>query len=341
MPRLVLFVVLLVGLTSCVTRHETEVLKRFEFKSPHMGTLFTITLYAKDAATGTVAAEAAFQRIAELDRMMTDYDPESELMRLSRSPSGQAVNVSDDLFIVLAKAQKIAAMSDGTFDVTIGPSVRLWRRARRTGEMPVEALRSKAQAAVGWQKVRLDEVHRTVKLLGTNMQLDLGGIAKGYAADSALRTLRAAGVSRALVAASGDLAIGDAPPGAEGWKVGVGVPDTVDAQLSRQFVLVNAGVSTSGDTEQFVEIEGRRYSHILDPRTGLGLTNRIQATIVARCTTDSDALATAVCVQGEVEGLGLIRRWPGAAAIVIRREGERLEMVSAGRLPRVAKSGVD
>ena len=325
-------------LAGCATVPPIPTLQRCEFRSPHMGTLFTITLYAPDSAVGAAAADAAFQRVAVLERMMTDYDPESELMRLSRSPVSQPVPVSPDLFAVLARSQELSALSGGAFDVTIGPSVRLWRRARRTGALPADAALQKAHAAVGWQKLRLDAARQTITLLATNMQLDLGGIAKGYAADAALKTLRAARLPRALVAASGDLAIGDAPPGERGWRVGVGVPDTTDAQLSRQLLLANAAVSTSGDTEQSVEIAGQRYSHIVNPHTGLGLTNRLQATIIARHTTDTDALATTVCVLGLERGLALIRQLPHTSALVIGKRGDKWEVLTSGRLPGASGS---
>ncbi len=328
---------LLLLLAGCATAPTGSTLQRFEFQSPHMGTLFAITLYAPDSAAATNAAQAAFQRIAALDRMMTDYDPDSELMRLSRSPVGQPISVSPDLLAVLARSQQFAALSDGAFDVTIGPAVRLWRRARRTGELPAAAALQKASASVGWQHLHLDTARHTATLLAPNMQLDLGGIAKGYAADAALITLRAAGLPRALVAASGDLAIGEAPPNTHGWRVGIGVPDTTDTQLSRQLLLTNAAVSTSGDTEQFVEIAGRRYSHILDPHTGLGLTNRIQVSVIGRHTTDTDALATTLCVLGAERGLKLIEQVPHTAALVILQRGGQWEVLTSRRLPNITE----
>src|SRR5262249_52441771 len=155
-------------------------------KSPHMGTLFTITLYAPDSVTATNAVAAAFHRIAALDRMMTDYDPESELMRVCQRPIGTPVRVSDDLFDVLQKAQRVAELSDGAFDVTVGPYVRLWRRARRTQVLPSAEALAALYPSSGYTKVRLDARTRTVTLTVPDMQLDVGGIAKGYAADKAL-----------------------------------------------------------------------------------------------------------------------------------------------------------
>ena len=164
-------------------------------------------------------------------------------------------------------------LSDGAFDVTVGPYVRLWRFARKRKVLPTPAEIATARAAVGWQKLRLDPRARTVTLLVPNMRLDLGSIGKGYAADQALQILKGRGIDRALVAASGDIAVGNPPPGQRGWKVGI-------ARLwwrhqrapLAPLLLHNAGISTSGDTEQFIEINGVHYSHIVNPATGLGLT---------------------------------------------------------------------
>jgi len=309
---------LLVLVTGCVSLSDKP-LHRFESSSPHMGTRFSLTLYASDQTTADAAAAAAFHRVAELESVMSDYDVDSELLRLCAQPFGRPVAVSEDLFDVLERAQKFSALSDGAFDVTIGPCVRLWRFSRKRNALPAPAEMARARAAVGWRKVRLDRAARTVTLLAPDMRLDLGGIGKGYAADAALKVLRSHGIRRALVAASGDIAIGDPPPGRKGWRIGI-APIDAKANEAAEFVLLrNAGVSTSGDTEQFVEIDGVRYSHDLDPATGLGLTNRIQATVIARDATTSDALCKPVCVLGPERGLALIDSLPGAAAVVFAK----------------------
>jgi thiamine biosynthesis lipoprotein len=176
-------------------------------------------------------------------------------------------------------------------------------------------------------------------LLVPNMQLDLGGIAKGFAADQALETLRSHGVTRALVAASGDIAVGEAPPGKRGWRVSIGSPVSgptpkAGALSAQTLLLKNAAVSTSGDAEQFVEIDGVRYSHIVDPRTGMGLTNQLQVTIVARRATDTDAFATTVCVLGIERGLRLVESQPGMAALILRKDDGRLESVASRRMKK-------
>jgi thiamine biosynthesis lipoprotein len=167
------------------------------------------------------------------------------------------------------------------------------------------------------------------------MQLDLGGIAKGYAADKALEVLRSHGLPRALVAASGDIAIGDPPPGKRAWRVGVGAFGTNRTQLASNLLLHRAAVSTSGDTEQFVEINGRRYSHIVDPRTGIGLTERLQVTIIAKNATDTDSFATAVSILGAESGLALVESQPGMAALILRKEGDKTQVFESRRFRKI------
>src|SRR6266436_2033490 len=173
-------------------------LTRYVFTEPHMGTTFRIVLYAKDEATAKKAAKAAFARIAELNAIMSDYQPTSELMRLCEKSGGPPVEVSVDLFEILKKAEEFAKLTDGAFDVSIGPVVRLWRKARRTGEMPTADAIKQSLVRVDYRKIKLDETKRTVQLLMPNMLLDLGGIGKGYAADAALAVLKQHGVHRAL-----------------------------------------------------------------------------------------------------------------------------------------------
>lgn len=263
--------------------------ERFESTEPHMGTLVRITIYARNAS----AIPAAFTRIRELDHKLSDYKPDSELNQVCRTAHEHPVRVSDDLFRVLESAQKLSAEADGAFDVTIGPVTHLWRQGRTPDR---ETLRR-----CGYRNLVLDRVQRTVFLKLAGMQLDLGGIAKGYAADEALATLRARGIKQALVAAGGDLAIGDPPPGKKGWRIGL-------EPGGGELTLHNAAVSTSGDTEQFLEFGGVRYSHIIDPKTGLGVTSDFAVTVVARRGIDADALATAISVLGPERGRALLSK---------------------------------
>lgn len=281
-----------------------------------MGTLFTIKVYAVDEAAAVAGKDAALAKVARLDRMMTDYDPDSELMRLCQRPAGEPVHVSEELFAILQESQRVAELTDGAFDVTVGPVIRLWRRARRAETLPTPEQLARARRSVGWRNLKLDAAAGTVTLQTAHMQLDLGGIAKGFAADQALAELRRHGLNRALVAASGDIAVGDPPPGQRGWRVEVGGLRNTGRATPRILLLANAAVSTSGDAEQFVEIGGKRYSHIVDPRTGIGLTERWQVSIVAPHAAQTDAFATAVSVLGKERGLRVVASQPGMGAMI-------------------------
>lgn len=286
-------------------------LERFEFQQVHMGTEFRIVLYAPNRDVAKKAADAAFARIASLDASMSDYKPASELMQLCKKAGGEPTPVSADLFDVLERSLAIAQLTDRAFDITVGPVVRLWRRARRTMMLPDADELARARALVGIDQVVLDAKGRTVQLKAKGILLDLGGIAKGYAAQAALEVLRQHGIRHALVAASGDIVVGDAPPGSKGWRIAVASPK---GPTSATLLLTNAAVSTSGDTEQYVEIDGKRYSHIVDPKTGLGLTRRMSVTVIARDGATADALATALCVLGPEVGLPIVEAQKDVAA---------------------------
>ena len=307
---------------------------RFEFESKHMGTTFRVVLYAADKDTAERAKAAAFARVAELDGIMSDYKKDSELMRLCRAFAtnvGEPVGVSLELFFVLSKAEELSKASDGAFDVTVGPVVQLWRLARRTQQLPDPKELADALAKVGYRKVQLGPKGRTVALRTPGMQLDLGGIAKGYAADEALNVLRETfGITRALVAAAGDVTCGDPPPGQEAWAVEVA--PIARGQKPRPLRLANAAVSTSGDLEQYVEINGVRYSHIVDPRTGLGVTGRRSVTVVARTGIAADSMTKAVTLMPREKAFALVDATAGAAAyVVVVGKDEKLDVAQTKR----------
>jgi thiamine biosynthesis lipoprotein len=320
---------LILGLAGAAGR--AEPLERFTFQQAHMGTRFRLVLYAADQATANKAAEAAFRRIAELDGIMSDYRPASELMQVCQNAGGPAVTISPDLFDVLQRGQELARRTDGAFDMTIGPVVRLWRQARKTRKLPEPAELTQARDLVGHQNLQLDPKDRTIRLTRPGMQLDLGGIAKGYAADAALAVLKKHGLNRALVVAGGDIVAGDPPPEVPAWRIGIAPLDDPDRPPTRFIGLKNAAVSTSGDAEQFVEIGGNRYSHIVDPKTGLGLLGRSSVTVIAPNGTASDSLATAVSVLGPEKGLALIENTPGTAAFIIRKDDRGVEETASSR----------
>lgn len=309
-------------------------LERHSQRQFHMGVEFEVVLYAPDPASADKAFAAAFERIAELDRIMSDYDAESELSRLSAaSPTQEPVALSRDLWMVLKYGQEVSGRSGGAFDVTAGPLTKLWRRARRQREVPTGEQIARALAATGYQHLVLDKTRRTARLARPEMRLDLGGIAKGYAADEALVAIGKHGIERALVRASGDIAVSQPPPGEKGWKVGI-APLDPDATPTRFVWLANQAISTSGDSRQHLVVGGKRYSHIIDPRTGWGIEGRRSVTVIARRGIESDALATAVSVLNPQAGIKLIDETPEASALIVTEENGREETFRSQRLPR-------
>lgn len=312
-------------------------LRRFDETQAHMGTKFTIQVYAASEATARPALAAAFAKIAALDKSLSDYNPESELNLLSAaSPHAQPVPVSHDLWVILSLARRVSRGSDGAFDVSVGPITRLWRQARRQKKLPDTDKLQAALAAVDYQAIDVSYPQKqrkpnseTVRLTKPNMRLDLGGIAQGYAAEAALRVLKEHGFSRALINASGDIVAADPPPGERGWKVGL---TGVDPQAPPQLVwLANGSLSTSGDAYQFTEVAGKRYSHIVDPKTGLGLTTRMSVTIYHPNGTIADAFASAVCVLGPTKGLAMVEKEPNCAALFILATDEGVRTIKSAR----------
>jgi FAD:protein FMN transferase len=273
-----------------------------------MGTLVRIVLYAPSTAAGEAAAQAAFARIADIDARLSDYRDDSEVAALSRAAAGVAVPVSEDLFAVLAASEALVRRTDGAFDITAGRLTHLWRRARRLNAWPDAGHVAAARAAGGFAKVRLDARRRTVTLAEAGVEIDAGGIAKGYAAEAALGVLRGQGIRAALVAIAGDIAAGDPPPGQPAWTVAIPALGGGDPF---RLALVRAAVSTSGDAEQWMTVDGVRRSHVIDLRTGWPVTGRSAVSVVAAHGIDADAVSTALDVLDADKGARLLRSVAG------------------------------
>ncbi|MBX9656210.1 FAD:protein FMN transferase [bacterium] len=273
-------------------------LRRFEQSQIHMGTQFRVVFYAPDEALATIAFRDAFARVAELDSRLSDYRDDSELTRLSRSSGGPAVPVSKDLWDVLRRSFEISEETDGAFDVTVGPAVRLWRRARRTHELPTEARIQQVLPRIGYQKIVFDDANHSVRLTAKEMLLDLGGIAKGMATQAMLAEVKKHGIEKVMIVGGGEVTLGTAPPDESGWKIGLSTPGETKGVQNEYLILSERSVSTSGDASQHIELGGKRYSHIVDPRTGWALTTRRQVTVVAPDGSTADALASALSVLG-------------------------------------------
>ncbi len=270
---------------------------RFEERRLAMGSQARIALYASSREQADEAFAAAFARIERLEATLSDWRPDSELSRLNDAAGGPPRPVSADLLAALERSVELARQTGGAFDPTVGPLVVLWRRARAQGHLPRKIAIDAALERTRWDRIEVDDSHRTARLAKPGMRLDLGAIGKGLACDAALAMLRAKGCPVALVEIGGDLAAGDPPPGQGGWTVAAG---------PRLIQVANQGVAGSGDAEQHLDVDGVRYSHIVDPRTGIGVTGGLTTTVVAKDGTVADALATAANVLGPHEGRTLV-----------------------------------
>ena len=279
-------------------------LHRFEYRHPAMGTLFRIVCYAPDSLLAGRAARAAFMTVDSLEMIFSDYREDSELSRLSaQSGSGRKVKVSAPLWDVLRLSKTISRKSDGAFDVTIGPLSHLWRRSFRQNEFPGQDNIDAARERVNWRWLRLCRSNR-VKLKRKNMRLDLGGIAKGYALDKAMARLNQFHIDRALVDGGGDLLLGPAPPGQTGWDI---------AQPGGKARLAGLSIAVSGDRYRYLDWEGKRYSHLIDPRTGIGVTHGLTVSVQAPTGALADALASACSILGPGRTDGLMQAFPGCS----------------------------
>ncbi|MEQ9217177.1 MAG: FAD:protein FMN transferase [Cyclobacteriaceae bacterium] len=318
---LALFVTVIMG---CSSDSQDAEIKRYEFEHPSMGSLFRVVVYANDSARVSTLVEASFQELDSLNMIMSDYIPTSELMRLSRSSgTGKYVSVSEDLMEILKMSEYWYSWSAGLFDVTIGPITQLWRRAKRQGQLPKKQHFDGAMSSVGFKYLKIDD-EKGVLLEKTNMQLDLGGIAKGYAVDMIFESLRKNEYTQCLVDGAGDLRVGEAPPGKDGWEIAI---NTYVGKDSTMFIS-NQAVATSGDFYRNLQIDGKSYSHIIDPSTGYGITVSRAVTVFANDCTTADVLASVFSVAGPYQS-DLNGKIPNSGQVMIfEKAGEETEIFS-------------
>lgn len=285
---------------------DSDRLERFEYQEGHMGTTVRMVLHAPDRATADSAAADAFRTLARLDSLFSDYRTDSGIAAVAAAAPAP-VPVAPELLAVLVEAQRWARATDGAFDITVGPATRLWRQAIRQGEPPPRARLDSVRALVGWGDLDVDTVAGTARLARPGMSLDLGGIAKGWAAQHLLERIQAGGIRAALVDAGGDVAVGDVAPRSAGWRV--------EFPGAEMFRLTRSAVATSGDRYQYLEVDGVRHSHILDPRTAMGVAGAPTVVVVAPDAATADVLASALTVLGPEAGRALVDTLPVAVRV--------------------------
>jgi len=269
-----------------------------ELSGEAMGSTFSVVLYGEDRQRMLAAVEQAFEEVRRLDHLLSNYRASSEWSEVNRHASRRPVSVSQELFDLLSACLKYSRQSEGAFDITVGPLMKLWGFYKGAGRLPHRAEIRTALAKVGYQNLRLDPEIRTVRFSRDGVEMDPGGIGKGYAVDRMAEVLRQAGISSALISAAGSSIYGlGAPPGEPGWKVSI--RDPKDPQkAATQVVLKNESMSTSGSYEKFFRAEGKVYSHIMDPRTGYPAAGMLSVSVIAPRTLDSEAWTKPLFVNG-------------------------------------------
>jgi FAD:protein FMN transferase len=294
--------------------------KKYTFSEPKMGSPLNITLYSTDSAKASQLAKKSFQIADSLNLIFSDYLENSELNLLSRTAGTNTFkSVSPALWDIINQSVKASEKCEGAFDISVGSIVKLWRKARKEKVFPNETILQSSLQTVGYQNITFDSNRHSVKLLQKNTLLDLGGIAKGYVAQVIVDYCKKEGIEKALVDAGGDMA-----STGSGWRVGVTIPNS--EELMQGFIILNnQAVATSGNMYQFVEIEGKKYSHIVNPRTGLGLTHQRNVTVIAPDGATADWLATACSVLSVKKSLKLIEKMPNSEVLMLEMQQGKLK----------------
>ncbi len=261
-----------------------------------MGSNFSMVLIASDSALASRIATNCFALVDSFVHIYSDYETMSELSMLSNDAGYEPKKVTPALWDMLLQSDYAYKNSKASFDISVGPLSLIWRKSRREKIFPTQKQIDSLLPLIGLNKMTLDPFNHLVTLQKKGMRLDLGGIAKGYIAQQVVNYLKQAGISSSLVDAGGDIATGDAPPDSKGWIVGVNIPETTDDLMSSRLLLSNMAVATSGDVYRYLEHNGKKYSHITDPRTGYGVTFQRNVTVIAKDGTTADWLATACSI---------------------------------------------
>jgi FAD:protein FMN transferase len=287
-----LFVCIVLFVSSLASAQE----KKFLFTQTKMGSPLNIIIVEKDSINATILAQQCFQLVDSFNHIYSDYDSTSELSKLYNSKINLPIKVSPALLDILLVSKKAFEKSQHSFDISIGQLSLLWRKSRKDHQFPSASMVAEAKNKVGFQYLQIDSTNKTVSISKPSLRLDLGGIAKGYIAQKIIDFLHLKGVHSALVDAGGDISMSGAPPHSNGWVVGVNVPEQTDELLNTKLSLQNISVATSGDAYQYIVHDGKKYAHIIDPRTGYGVSFQRNVTVIAKDGATADWLATACSI---------------------------------------------
>src|SRR5436190_5095151 len=298
-------------------------LKRFEFSNNKMGSSFNIIFYHTDSAEAASLAIKCFLIVDSLNDTFSDYSSESEVGKLALQVNQTDIKVSDELFSMIIRSKDAWKRSGKTFDITIGALTQLWRKAKKESRFPSEAEIKAAKGLTGFKNLLINEESRAISFKKPGIRFDFGGIVPGYVAQKVIDFLKTKNVNIALVDASGDIVMSDAPPGKDGWNIGINLPENENEIWNKKLELRNFAVSTSGDIYRYIIHNGTKYSHIIDPQTGYGVTSQRNVTVITKYGADADWLATACSILPIKKALKLAKK-EHAAILIATMNGEKI-----------------
>ena len=285
-----------------------------------MGTLVEVKVVSNDPNVAFEAIERAFERMREIEDLMTAKRPGSLVDRIGQDAVQRAIKIPDELFAVIETCQRYAMLTQGAFDISVGPLTRLWLFDRPMERIPKREDVRNALKFVGFQGIHLDKSTVSIKLERKGMGLDLGGGAKGYAVDEAVNKLKELGIKAGIVNAGGDLKVFGIKPGGMPWNVGIQDPQHSD-RIMGSIMLTDTALVTSGDYERFIIYEGIKYHHIIDPTTGWPARGCKSVSIEYHRAFDADILSTAIFVLGPEKGMAMLESLPGVEGMIMDASG--------------------
>jgi len=295
-------------------------LKRFQFSESKMGSSFNLIFYHTDSVEAIVIAKECFLIVDSLNNIFSDYSSESEVGKLALQKNLTGIKVSDELFSMITRSKHAWERSGKTFDITIGALTQLWRKAKKENRFPSEAEVKAAKDLTGFKNLTINERSKTISFKKPGIRFDFGGIVPGYVAQRLIDFLKTKKINIALVDASGDIVMSDAPPGKDGWTIGINLPESKNEIWDKKLELKNFAVSTSGDVYRYTINNGTKYSHIIDPGTGYGVTSQRNVTVITKYGADADWLATACSILPIKKALGLAKKEHAAILIAILKD---------------------
>ena len=296
--------------------------RKFSYSEMKMGSAFNLIIVSADSNKANHLARKSYELVDSLNHIFSNYDSSSELSKINASAGLLPYKMSTAMLDLVQKSQYAYIQSKGAYDISIGPLSSLWRNARKAKLFPEASTVLATKKLVGLNQVKINKRLGTIFLPNTNMQLDFGGIAKGYIAQWVINFLKANGIQQALVDAGGDIVMSGPPLNQQGWLIGVNLPETTDQLLNKKLQLSNCSVATSGDVYQFIEYKGVKYSHIINPLTGYGVTNLRNVTIIAKTGATADWLATACSILPIKEAKQLAISHQAALLITTLKNGK-------------------